>query len=403
MSDFGIRIPSGSSKLLKTGGKYCPEDILVTAECLMEEKDVNFYDYDGTLLHAYTLEELQALTELPPLPSHEGLICQGWNWSLSDLKAYGKPYDVILHYITEDGATWYDLVNDTGREVAVTFRWKQYAGQEQPVLDFGDGSETFTKAVTSNETVACTHTYAPGNYRAKLSGFYHLGDANAVSDIADDRSVLLKRIYFGASPGNLYAYAFRNSARLETVACTNKIGIDGGQAFIACRNLKALPVYRNAANLPSSFLNDCTSMKVLSLANDLKGHYGFTAMKSVKRLCLPDTCVGFNGNCADLESLTYVNIPEGTTSIPNSAFLRCYSLAKLEIPNTVTTIGSQAFLNCYSLSTLRFESATPPTVSNANAFSGIQATCVVQVPASALNTYKNAANYGTISAQMVGV
>ena len=39
-------------------------------------KDVNFYDYDGTLLHSYTAEEAQALSELPPLPTQKGLICQ---------------------------------------------------------------------------------------------------------------------------------------------------------------------------------------------------------------------------------------------------------------------------------------------------------------------------------------
>ena len=38
------------------------------------EKDVNFYDYDGTLLHSYTVAEAQELTELPELPEREGLI-----------------------------------------------------------------------------------------------------------------------------------------------------------------------------------------------------------------------------------------------------------------------------------------------------------------------------------------
>ena len=32
MSDFNITIPGGESKRLKTGGKYCPTDIVVTAE-----------------------------------------------------------------------------------------------------------------------------------------------------------------------------------------------------------------------------------------------------------------------------------------------------------------------------------------------------------------------------------
>jgi hypothetical protein len=32
MSDFNITVPGGESKRLKTGGKYCPSDIVVTAE-----------------------------------------------------------------------------------------------------------------------------------------------------------------------------------------------------------------------------------------------------------------------------------------------------------------------------------------------------------------------------------
>lgn len=50
---------------------------------------VNFRDYDGTVLYSYTVEEAAALTELPPLPTHEGLVCQGWNWTLTDIKEMG--------------------------------------------------------------------------------------------------------------------------------------------------------------------------------------------------------------------------------------------------------------------------------------------------------------------------
>ena len=32
MSEFNISIPGGQSKRLKTGSKYCPADIVVTAE-----------------------------------------------------------------------------------------------------------------------------------------------------------------------------------------------------------------------------------------------------------------------------------------------------------------------------------------------------------------------------------
>ena len=51
----------------------------------VQSKDVNFIDYDGTVLHSYTVAEAAALTALPPLPSHDGLICQGWNWCLANI------------------------------------------------------------------------------------------------------------------------------------------------------------------------------------------------------------------------------------------------------------------------------------------------------------------------------
>lgn len=51
------------------------------------KKDVNFFDYDGTVLYSYTADEFKALNALPANPIHTGLTAQGWNWSLSDAKA----------------------------------------------------------------------------------------------------------------------------------------------------------------------------------------------------------------------------------------------------------------------------------------------------------------------------
>ena len=48
------------------------------------EKDVNFYDYDGSLVTSYTAEEFLELSEMPANPTHEGLTAQGWNWTLED-------------------------------------------------------------------------------------------------------------------------------------------------------------------------------------------------------------------------------------------------------------------------------------------------------------------------------
>lgn len=42
-------------------------------------------------------------------------------------------------------------------------------------------------------------------------------------------------------------------------------------------------------------------------------------------------------------------IPEGTTSIPITAFRECESLRRVTIPESVTTIGNHAFVHCHSL------------------------------------------------------
>jgi hypothetical protein len=55
----------------------------------LERNDINFFDYDGTLLYAYTWEEAKNLTELPPLPTHENLEVREWNYTLEDIKAQG--------------------------------------------------------------------------------------------------------------------------------------------------------------------------------------------------------------------------------------------------------------------------------------------------------------------------
>ena len=68
-------------------------------------KDVNFYDYDGTLVASYLLSEAQSLTALPDGPTHNGLTFQGWNYTLEKVKAFTRPMDVGAMYITNDGAT----------------------------------------------------------------------------------------------------------------------------------------------------------------------------------------------------------------------------------------------------------------------------------------------------------
>lgn len=63
------------------GGSVTPTEL--------QRNDVNFFDYDGTLLYAYTWDEAKELTELPALPVHPEYEVREWNYTLKDIKAQG--------------------------------------------------------------------------------------------------------------------------------------------------------------------------------------------------------------------------------------------------------------------------------------------------------------------------
>ena len=156
-----ITVEGGKSKKLLTGGKYCPEDIVVTAEkpVEVEEKDVNFYDYDGTLLYSYAIAEAQALTELPPGPTHEGLVFQDWNWSLEDVKALDQFMVIGANYITDDGKTRLYISIDYNQHLTVPLYINQSVsgGVE---IDWGDGSAI--------ETIPASASVSTGYFFSRL-------------------------------------------------------------------------------------------------------------------------------------------------------------------------------------------------------------------------------------------
>ena len=138
-----------------------------------EKKQVNFIDYDGTILYSYTAEEAQALTALPANPSHGGLIAQGWNWSLENIKSQltnvGGDVWVGQMYETESGKTEIDINVDN--PVCLS-PYLAIAVNGTATIDWGDGTATDTVTGTSYDTLTFTpHVYATtGRYTISIDG-----------------------------------------------------------------------------------------------------------------------------------------------------------------------------------------------------------------------------------------
>ena len=296
--------------------------------------DITFYDYDGTIVTSWTLAELATKTALPDYPSHNGLICQGWNWSLADLKTANRKMNVGAMYVTDDGKTRIYIHLEEGRTSPVL----GVCPNGTVDIDWGDGTvhDTLTGSDTSTAVYTSAHNYAvPGDYVIQLTVTGSMG--------------------FGSNGPLVYAsnsdnrnYVYKNT--IQKVELGSGVTSISGSAFQNCYSLSSITIPDGVTSIGMAAFRTCCS-------------------------------------------LSNITIPNGVTSIGMAAFSTCYSLSSITIPDGVTSIGSNAFQNCYGVAHLYFLPTTPPSVSNSNAFSKIPTDCVIHVPVGRLSAYTSATNY----------
>lgn len=126
----------------------------------------------------------------------------------------------------------------------------------------------------------------------------------------------------------------------------------GEAAFGNCISLSEITVPGSVAELGNAVFSGCTDLKKAELAaGNLKGIVSSAFSGSgLERISIPEgvTSIGDSAfqSCGNLQEIT---LPEGLASIGANAFFECSSLAGITIPKSVAEIGGQAFLGCSSL------------------------------------------------------
>ena len=284
-----IRAKAGTTDLLAwpDGFKAAVEGIQTgggggtTSDVAM--KDVNFYDYDGTLVASYTLAEAQALTALPDGPTHDGLTFQGWNWSLEKIHVLTRPMNVGAMYITDDGATRLHIRIATVGRMTVPLYIRQTVANGVSI-DWGDGSTAETLAGTGN--VNSTHTYAePGDYvislmpqdGCKLSFGNDSFSYCVMGPTGNNGRVycnMLQEIYIGDGVTSIGSYAFYNCYSLASIIIPDGVTSIGSSAFYICSSLASITIPGSVTSIGSYAFAYCYGMR----------YYDFSACTDIPTL-----------------------------------------------------------------------------------------------------------------------
>jgi len=287
----------------------------------VEEKDVNFYDYDGTRVYSYTASDFANLSAMPANPTHTGLTAQGWNWSLSDAKTYVADYgelDIGQLYVTDDNTTrvYFDIPTDN-----FTIYFQMYA--TSMTVDWGDGT---TYSGTGQNA---SHTYSKGKHKMIIS-------SNST-------------ISFGVPN---YYWIFKQQANtyenravwaaVEKIEMGNNINLTG-KSFYSLSNLKEIVFNCTNTTIPTDTFNSCFHLQcvvfrntITTLENDAFAASNFArliftnglttlnarAINNIrfKRITLPTTLTTIGEQCMNSASLKYIKIPASVTTLNNLSF-----------------------------------------------------------------------------------
>lgn len=163
-----------------------------------------------------------------------------------------------------------------------------------------------------------------------------------------------------SAPWHIYRYY------IKTIIINYGIRNIGDYAFDYCEKVENITISNSVESIGRYAFNNCTSLAEITIPSSVTGigSYAFMYCSKLKGVYISDLnawCnISFNDESANPlyyaknlyvndELVTELVIPDGVTSICDSAFYYCSSLTSVIIPDSVTSIGESSFEYCCNL------------------------------------------------------
>lgn len=353
------------------------------------ENDVNFMDYDGSILYSYSADDFLNLTEMPANPSHEGLVAKGWGWTLEEAQDFvtrNGVHTLGQQYVTDNDRLRFHITLHPGTEYGMSFGL--LVGGKNGKIYWGDGA---VSTISFDSRGTYSHTYEEaGNYIVEIEK----GSSNIIKLFEQPNTLKglfnVTEINFPESGLSFFNdYTFRFYVNLEKYSIWYGANLnisDKAYTFQNCKSLKAA-IYL----IPQGkyTYNACARLERIAAASS----YGSSIANANSEHAFE--------NCNALKiGIVYNN----GSQINASCFYNCYSMMAITIPTTIQELYSSCLSGAMKTKEIHIKRHQDGIVSliDTSALGGISKACLIYVPMDLVDAYKNATNWSTYASQIVG-
>ena len=174
---------------------------------------------------------------------------------------------------------------------------------------------------------------------------------------------------------------FHGCQNLASVRIPNGVTSIGTGAFSDCGSLASIEIHRAVIAIGTGVFSGCSSLASIAVASDNRIYDSRNDCNAIIETATNTLVAGCKNTV----------IPNAVTAIGDYA-LSINSLSWIEIPANVTSIGEEAFAHCTGLDSLIVHATTPPAL-GPNAFSNVEKTIPVHIPAGTCSAYRNATGW----------